>query len=119
MGPAGIRILILPLTMASVSRTVGFHRLRSLHRPVWNESRTREVLGAVGNASGHSHEYGCAVHPNLDVPAFPYGKTLPACEAIVAYVFGRIAPRLPAGLARERVRIMEDPTLYADCTGPH
>jgi 6-pyruvoyl-tetrahydropterin synthase len=56
-------------------------------------------------------------HLNLDVPAFAYGKTLPTCEALAAYVFPRIASRLPGGLALERVRIMEDPTLYADCTG--
>lgn len=34
-----------------------------------------------------------------------------------ANLFPRIAARLPAGPALERVRIMEDPTLYADCTG--
>jgi 6-pyruvoyltetrahydropterin/6-carboxytetrahydropterin synthase len=56
-------------------------------------------------------------HLNLDVPAFAYGRMLPTCEAIAAYVFRRIAARLPAGLMLERVRIMEDPTLYADCTG--
>ena len=56
-------------------------------------------------------------HFNLDVPAFAYGKTLPTCEAIAAYVFQRVAPRLPAELVLERVRIMEDPTLYGDCTG--
>jgi 6-pyruvoyltetrahydropterin/6-carboxytetrahydropterin synthase len=56
-------------------------------------------------------------HLNLDVPAFAYGKMLPTCEAIAAYVFPRIASRLPADLVLERVRIMEDPTLYADCTG--
>jgi 6-pyruvoyltetrahydropterin/6-carboxytetrahydropterin synthase len=56
-------------------------------------------------------------HLNLDVAAFSYGRTLPTCEAIAAYIFPRIAARLPAGVALERVRIMEDPTLYADCTG--
>jgi 6-pyruvoyltetrahydropterin/6-carboxytetrahydropterin synthase len=56
-------------------------------------------------------------HLNLDVPAFGYGRTLPTCEAIAAYVYARIAPRLPDGLVLERVRIMEDPTLYGDCTG--
>jgi 6-pyruvoyltetrahydropterin/6-carboxytetrahydropterin synthase len=56
-------------------------------------------------------------HLNLDVPAFAYGKMLPTCEAIADYVFRRIASRLPADLVLERVRIMEDPTLYADCTG--
>jgi 6-pyruvoyltetrahydropterin/6-carboxytetrahydropterin synthase len=56
-------------------------------------------------------------HFNLDVPAFAYGRTLPTCEAIAAHVFRRIAARLPAGVVLERVRIKEDPTLYADCTG--
>jgi 6-pyruvoyltetrahydropterin/6-carboxytetrahydropterin synthase len=56
-------------------------------------------------------------HLNLDVPAFAYGRTLPTCEAIAAYVFQRVLPRLPAGVALERVRIAEDPTLYGDCTG--
>ena len=57
-------------------------------------------------------------HFNLDVPAFANGRPLPTCEAIAGYVFGQIAGRLPAGVSLQRVRIMEDPTLYADCTGP-
>jgi 6-pyruvoyltetrahydropterin/6-carboxytetrahydropterin synthase len=56
-------------------------------------------------------------HLNLDVPAFAYGKTLATCEAMAAYVFRRVAPRLPTGLTLERVRIREDETLYADSTG--
>lgn len=56
-------------------------------------------------------------HLNLDVPAFAHGRTLPTCEAIAAHVYPRVAARLPAGVALERVRVMEDPTLYADCTG--
>jgi 6-pyruvoyltetrahydropterin/6-carboxytetrahydropterin synthase len=56
-------------------------------------------------------------HLNLDVPAFAYGRTLPTCEAIAAYLFPRIAARLPREVVLERVRIMEDPTLYGDCTG--
>jgi hypothetical protein len=42
---------------------------------------------------------------------------IPTCEAIAAQVYTRVAARLPAGVALERVRIVEDPTLYADCTG--
>jgi 6-pyruvoyltetrahydropterin/6-carboxytetrahydropterin synthase len=56
-------------------------------------------------------------HLNLDVPAFAYGCALPTCEAIAGYLFPRIAVRLPAGVVLDRVRILEDPTLYADCTG--
>jgi 6-pyruvoyltetrahydropterin/6-carboxytetrahydropterin synthase len=54
---------------------------------------------------------------NLQVPVFADGGTLPTCEAIASYVYSRVAPRLPAGVQLERVRILEDPTLYADCTG--
>ena len=56
-------------------------------------------------------------HLNLDVAAFAYGRTLPTCEALAAHVFPRVAARLPSGVALERVRVMEDPTLYGDCTG--
>ena len=56
-------------------------------------------------------------HINLEVPEFAYGRTLPTCEAIAAYVFRRVAKRLPEGLTLERVRIAEDWTLYADCSG--
>lgn len=56
-------------------------------------------------------------HLNLDVPEFAYGRTLPTCEALAAHVFPRVAARLPAGVTLERVRILEDPTLYADYTG--
>jgi 6-pyruvoyltetrahydropterin/6-carboxytetrahydropterin synthase len=56
-------------------------------------------------------------HLNLDLPVFAYGRTLPTCEAIAAYLFPRISARLPRNVVLERVRIMEDPTLYADCTG--
>lgn len=52
---------------------------------------------------------------NRDVPAFV--RTLPTCEAMAAHVFERVAARLPAGARLERVRVLEDPTLYADCTG--
>jgi 6-pyruvoyltetrahydropterin/6-carboxytetrahydropterin synthase len=54
-------------------------------------------------------------HLNQDVPGLE--GTVPTCEAIALDVFRRLAPRLPAGVTLERVRIMEDPTLYADCTG--
>jgi 6-pyruvoyltetrahydropterin/6-carboxytetrahydropterin synthase len=56
-------------------------------------------------------------HINLEVPPFAYGRTLPTCEAIAAYLFARIAARLPSGVVLERVRISEDATLHADCTG--
>jgi 6-pyruvoyltetrahydropterin/6-carboxytetrahydropterin synthase len=54
-------------------------------------------------------------HLNQDVPGL--ADTVPTCEAIALAVFRRLLPRLPRGVTLERVRILEDPTLYADCTG--
>jgi len=56
-------------------------------------------------------------HLNLDLPEFAYGRALATCEAIARDIFLRIAARLPAGLTLERVRVAEDATLHADCTG--
>jgi 6-pyruvoyltetrahydropterin/6-carboxytetrahydropterin synthase len=56
-------------------------------------------------------------HLNQEVPEFAHGQMLPTCEAIAMHLFRRIASRLPRETTLERVRIMEDPTLYADCTG--
>lgn len=53
---------------------------------------------------------------NRDVPAF--ARTLPTCEAMAAHVYDRVARRLPDGVRLQRVRVSEDPTLHADCTGP-
>jgi 6-pyruvoyltetrahydropterin/6-carboxytetrahydropterin synthase len=50
-----------------------------------------------------------------DVPGL--AGTIPTCEAIALAVFRSLLPRLPREVTLERVRIMEDPTLYADCTG--
>ena len=54
---------------------------------------------------------------NRDIPECADGKTIPTCEAIARHVFSRVLLRLPVGVTLERVRILEDPTLYADCTG--
>jgi 6-pyruvoyl-tetrahydropterin synthase len=121
---------------ASLTRTVGFHALHHLmFGPLANPhghdyqcavtvtgplDQTGMVLDltlfdrilneeVVGPLSGK--------HLNLDVPAFAGGRPLPTCEAVAAYLFGRIASRLPQGVELERVRIAEDATLYGDCTG--
>jgi 6-pyruvoyltetrahydropterin/6-carboxytetrahydropterin synthase len=56
-------------------------------------------------------------HLNLDVPEFADGQMLPTCEALARDLFPRIAARLPAGAVLLRVRVAEDTTLHADCTG--
>jgi 6-pyruvoyltetrahydropterin/6-carboxytetrahydropterin synthase len=54
-------------------------------------------------------------HLNQDVPGL--AGMVPTCEAIALDVFRRLRARLPREVTLERVRILEDPTLYADCTG--
>jgi 6-pyruvoyltetrahydropterin/6-carboxytetrahydropterin synthase len=54
-------------------------------------------------------------HLNQDVPSLT--GTVPTCEAIALDVYRRLVTRLPQEVTLVRVRIMEDPTLYADCTG--
>jgi 6-pyruvoyl-tetrahydropterin synthase len=54
---------------------------------------------------------------NRDLPEFAEAGRIPTCEALAEYLFRRIAGRLPGGVCLTRVRVAEDPTLYADCTG--
>ncbi len=56
-------------------------------------------------------------HLNEDVPGLGGEGMLPTCEALAIDIYRRLAGRLPAGVRLERVRINEDPTLHADCTG--
>ena len=51
---------------------------------------------------------------NRDIPPFAAGQQ-PTCEALAAWLFGRIAPRLPAGARLGLVRVAEDATLHAEC----
>jgi 6-pyruvoyltetrahydropterin/6-carboxytetrahydropterin synthase len=53
---------------------------------------------------------------NQDVAEFAAG-TLPTCESLAVVVYRRVAARLPAGVTLARVRVAEDATLHADCTG--
>lgn len=53
---------------------------------------------------------------NQDVAEFASGG-LPTCESLASLVYRRVAPRLPAGVTLARVRVAEDATLHADCTG--
>ncbi len=55
---------------------------------------------------------------NRQIPAFADTAQIPTCEALALYLFRRIVDRIPAGVRLERVRVAEDPTLYAECTGP-
>jgi 6-pyruvoyl-tetrahydropterin synthase len=134
LAPGRVGLFLLSLMPASLTRTVGFHALHSLDRNARPHGHDYQCAVTVG---GPLDENGMIVdlnlldsilseevvkpfagkHINLDVPAFARARPLPTCEAMATYLFGRIAPRLPAGVVLERVRIAEDATLYGDCTG--
>ncbi len=51
------------------------------------------------------------------LPEFATGRPLPTCEALASILYARVAARLPSGVQLLRVKVAEDPTLYAECTG--
>jgi len=56
-------------------------------------------------------------HLNEAIEEFSSGAQQPSCEAFAAWCWRRLASRLPSGVQLERVRVAEDATLWADCTG--
>lgn len=54
---------------------------------------------------------------NKVIPVIANQSRLATCETIAVWVYRQLADRLPAGLHLERVRIAEDASLHADCTG--
>lgn len=59
----------------------------------------------------------CSGQPLNTLPEFASGRPLPTCEALASILYARIAARLPSGVRLLRVKVAEDPTLYAECTG--
>lgn len=66
----------------------------------------QEVLGPFGGQD-----------LNQAIPEVASGATQPTCEVLAGHLYRRIAARLPTGVVLERVRLAEDSTLHADCTG--
>jgi 6-pyruvoyl-tetrahydropterin synthase len=54
---------------------------------------------------------------NEVIPACARQDALPTCEIVAAWCWNQLARLLPSGVELERVRIAEDPTLHAECTG--
>lgn len=57
-------------------------------------------------------------HLNRDLPEFADGTPLPTCEALAELLYHRIRRRLPPETRLDRVRVGEDDSLQAECTGP-
>jgi len=59
----------------------------------------------------------CSSRPLNTLPEFASGRPPPTCEALASILYTRIAARLPSGVRLVRVKVAEDATLYAECTG--
>jgi len=90
----------------TVSATIGAGQRTVIDLATLDDILTRDVAEPIGGR-----------HLNDAIPEFASGAQLPTCEAFAAWCWRTIAPRLPAGTTLERVRVAEDATLWADCTG--
>ena len=54
---------------------------------------------------------------NHEVPEFGPGGLVPTGEALAVSIWQHLAPRLPAGVRLERVRVQEEPHLFAEYLG--
>lgn len=125
-------------------RRVRFFALHYLRRPDWSEAQNRATFGPLADPAGHGHDYTCTVQLsgplqhgmvidlalldrllaevvlaplagrllNRDVPEF--ATTPPTCEAIAAWIYQRLLPRLPVEVNLDRVVVAEDDTLAGE-----
>jgi 6-pyruvoyltetrahydropterin/6-carboxytetrahydropterin synthase len=56
-------------------------------------------------------------HINQSVPEFAFGEQIPTGEALAAFVWARLVPKLPQSVRLQSVRVQEDPYLYAEYHG--
>jgi 6-pyruvoyl-tetrahydropterin synthase len=126
-----------PRARCSLTRTISFHA-RHRYAPGLPASdhghlyRVEVTVGGVVDASRQSivdldtldavltEEVAQPLdgrHLNEVIREFASGEQMPTCEAFAAWCWRRIAPRLPQDAQLERVRVAEDATLWADCTG--
>lgn len=56
-------------------------------------------------------------HLNHDVPEFADGGVMPTGESLCLHIWKRVAARLPEGCKLDRVRVQEEPALFAEYRG--
>jgi 6-pyruvoyltetrahydropterin/6-carboxytetrahydropterin synthase len=56
-------------------------------------------------------------HINNDIASFAAGTWVATGEALALFLWERLAPGLPAGVALHRVRVAEDAHLYSEYHG--
>lgn len=131
----------------SLTRRVGFRASHYLQLPELDEAGNRARFGSTVEPHAHDYTCEVTVGGNMvrgmvvdlaeldrvlreqvvapldgtslnqSIPACSRREVLPTCEVVAAWCWNRLAGLLPTGVALERVRIAEDDTLHAECTG--
>lgn len=128
-----------------LTRAVRFTAHHRLHDPALSAEENRAAFGATVDPHSHDYRVEVTVagaapepramvmdlveldrlleeeivsrlrgtHLHRDIDAFH--QVLPTCEALARHLFGRLAPRLPAGVTLARVMVAEDDSLSAEC----
>jgi 6-pyruvoyl-tetrahydropterin synthase len=131
----------------SLTRRVGFHATHYLRLAELSEEENRIRFGDTVHPHSHDYTCDVTVHGHmirgmvvdlsrLDallaehilqplhgqllndiIPACARQEALPTCETLAAWCWNHLSGVLPGGVELERVRVAEDTTLYAECTG--
>ena len=130
-----------------LTRRIGFHATHFLRLPELSEEENRARFGATVEPHGHDYICDVTVRgamvrgmvvdlARLDallaerirtpldgqllnevIPACARREALPTCELLAAWCWNNLSRTLPLGVELERVRVAEDATLHAECTG--
>ncbi|HEX9896011.1 MAG TPA: 6-carboxytetrahydropterin synthase [Gemmatimonadales bacterium] len=131
----------------SLTRRVGFHATHFLRLPELSEAENRARFGSTVDPHSHDYTCDVTVNGtmvrgmvmdvsrldevlaervvdpldgsslNQAIPVCARQEALPTCETVAAWCWNELAPALPSGVDLERVRVAEDATLHAECTG--
>jgi len=134
----------MPISLTRVVTFKAWHRYRI---PSLSEAQNRERFGMLADSHPHDYRCEVTVRGpltmgmvidlgaldtilqeeilqplggqqlNQALPEVAASTTQPTCEVLAAHLFARLARRMPPGITLDRVRIAEDATLHADCTG--
>ena len=130
-----------------LTRRIGFHATHFLQLTELNEAENRARFGATVDPHSHDYTCDVTVRgamvrgmvvdlARLDrllaehirapldgkvlnevIPACARGEALPTCEQVAAWCWNSLSRTMPLGVELERVRVAEDATLHAECTG--
>ena len=134
---------------ATLTKRLEFSASHRYHNPKWDEAKNKQVFGPCNNENTHGHNYIIEVtlqgeidpvtgmiinlydlkqylwevleefdHKNLNLDT-PYFDTLIPTTENLALTLWKALEQHPQMPALDRIRLFEDPTLFADVTTDH